>query len=522
MPGVRRWHSYVWLMAVLLPLIFLKLSYSAGNGPYGLDASYYFQIARHVMNGDGLLSSVSLYREGLILPARATIYPLWPLVLGYTARAIGLVRAANVLPPLLYVIDLILLFQIARAVRRSIDQNEEGRWPASEHLVVALFGTNVMFFSSTSHPYTEGLAFAMGFTSLLCLNRFWRTGSTAFIAACGIAAGLAFLARTQMVGIAIGISILLLVLALRDRSLVKPFLVFCSTAAAVVMPWILFLGYVPGAPFVAPWRTAPAVQLPPFEHFHRPASAFGYVAEWLEAFRVMFDTGSDHSYIQSFGIAALLVPVAAAVLLFEARWRRCTILPMRDHATAWALIFAGGFFFVTLTLYHGQFFLPWFFGWRHGLPLIFLLTIAVIWLRRHPNAWISRGATAAVLISLITGSANVLAFVRNDPTGPSAAEVEALRWTESSRQHPVLMTTNAQVLSAYSAMARFHWTICETDPKTTQIMIDRLGIDYVLVYEWELPCPFLNVSGGFQVVAVFGESPRRIFVFRPRAVQGKE
>ena len=138
MPCVRRWHSYGWLMAVLLPLIALKLSYRAGSGPYGLDASYYFQIARHVMHGDGLLSSVSLYREGLILPARATIYPLWPLVLGYTARAIGLVRAANVLPPLLYVIALLLLFYLTRNVRRSIDETGEHRWPASEHFVVAL------------------------------------------------------------------------------------------------------------------------------------------------------------------------------------------------------------------------------------------------------------------------------------------------------------------------------------------------------------------------------------------------
>ena len=70
-----------------------------------------------------------------------------------------------------------------------------------------------------------------------------------------------------------------------------------------------------------------------------------------------------------------------------------------------------------------------------------LLTIAVIYLRSHPNVWVSGGATVAVLISLITGSANVLAFVQNDPAGPAAAEVAALRWTENSREHPILMTT---------------------------------------------------------------------------------
>src|SRR5688500_9427136 len=109
-------HSIGWLFAILLVLGAVAASKTAGSGPYGIDASYYFQVARHVAHGDGLITTISVYHEGWHLPARSAMCPLWPLTLGYAGRAMGMVRAANVLPKFFYLLDLVLLYALCRVV----------------------------------------------------------------------------------------------------------------------------------------------------------------------------------------------------------------------------------------------------------------------------------------------------------------------------------------------------------------------------------------------------------------------
>ncbi|HVR41673.1 MAG TPA: hypothetical protein VMU84_21430, partial [Thermoanaerobaculia bacterium] len=117
------------VLALILAALFgMKLAYLPGTGPYSLDGSFYVNAARNVEEGVGLKTNVSMYHRGnLVLPTRSRlIYPLWPLLLGYTGRAIGLVRAINVLTPLFYLIDLILLYVVVRRL-------QERMWgPANE------------------------------------------------------------------------------------------------------------------------------------------------------------------------------------------------------------------------------------------------------------------------------------------------------------------------------------------------------------------------------------------------------
>ena len=68
---------------VLLPLVVLKMSFN----PFPLSdiktdgGAYYYQVARYVADGDGLVTSVSNFHNGLKqLPDTVTFYPLWPLV----------------------------------------------------------------------------------------------------------------------------------------------------------------------------------------------------------------------------------------------------------------------------------------------------------------------------------------------------------------------------------------------------------------------------------------------------------
>src|SRR5215210_5972731 len=75
--GRTRRHAIGWAAVIIGVLTVLRMMKGAGGPPYGVDASYYFQLARHIANGEGFVTTVSLYHEGWILPSKTTIYPLW-------------------------------------------------------------------------------------------------------------------------------------------------------------------------------------------------------------------------------------------------------------------------------------------------------------------------------------------------------------------------------------------------------------------------------------------------------------
>ena len=109
------------LMAMLAVLALLKLFTNplvlgSGTG----DARSYLEVARHVAAGDGLVSSASMWYMGLDpLPHKTPLYPLWPLVLGFSARVIPLDSAAALLPELLYLVSLALLYALTRRLARA-------------------------------------------------------------------------------------------------------------------------------------------------------------------------------------------------------------------------------------------------------------------------------------------------------------------------------------------------------------------------------------------------------------------
>ena len=84
------------------------------------------------------------------------------------------------------------------------------------------------------------------------------------------------------------------------------------------------------------------------------------------------------------------------------------------------------------------------------------------------------------------------------------------------------MTTNAQLLSTYGSASYLHWTICTSPPDATRTILSRLPIDYILLYEAEMPCPFVQLDEGLRLAGAFGEPPSRVFLLRPRASGGAE
>lgn len=490
-----------WLLAaaVIAALFTLQSLRHVGAGPWGIDGSYYMQVARHVSEGDGLLTSVCLYDQGLrTLPARTNIYPLWPLLLGAGARLLPLDSASTFLPRLFFLADLVLLYELTRRMAGGLNALA----------AVLLLGLNPIFFSWTCYPYTEGLAIFCALAALLLLDVARRTGAVVYAALSGVFAALGFLTRSQMLLLGIGIGAVLIVAASLRRIRWIDVAAWCGGYAVAVLPWVVYLTtfvrpFTPSALF-GMYSETPA--LPPFDQHVTTAGGFDYVADRMTGLMVMFNPFSQLSFAGSFGLAALLVPIAAGYVLWRRRWSGGLVAAAAGVA---GLLVCG-----VLLQSHNRFFLEWLFGYRHGLPFILLLIVALTQL----DGRYARVATAAlVAASVVMNVPRVVAFATEAPRQwPSAAEMQLADWLAHNDPNAIILTTNAQVLAVVSR-ANFRWTTCEQPAQDVMRVLNLVRTDYVLLYEQEQKCPFVKGLGQMLTpIGSFGQAPGRIMLLKVR------
>ena len=506
---------WVILIALLMLLAALKFSHSVREGPFGLDASNYFQIARHVAEGQGLQTSVSLYHIGLDpLPQRSPqIYPVWPLMLGWTGRWIGMFRAADLLPKFLYLLDLFLLYllsnRFAKNVWERVRLTENLQVPFDVgHLFVLILGLNLMFFSSTTHPYTEGAAFTLAFAGFLAIGEVRGRPIAASIAS-AILLSLAFLTRTQMIVAVLGTTAGLAYFSLFYRRFWIPTAMFAGTSGAIIFTWyeMLYKG----------WGSMAGTD--PYQQWVEHPTTVAFLQDRLLGLAVGFSPVSEFSYVHLWSLAAYLPPIAMIVFLGRLRDQGFAALRPHERSVLMVIMIAAGLaFFGSLNFYHAEFFMPWFFGWRHGIPYLFLLLPAVPYLLFTGNRTMRLLVVGCLAVTLLTGFHRVVGFVVSpEPAGPEQAETELLAWLEENHPGtPTLLTTHAQTLAVFSR-ANFHWTVCESSPEMTRQLLEKLPIDYMLVYENEFDCPFHDygeLNDLVQPVRSFGPRGKQIFLLR--------
>lgn len=500
---------WTFLMLLLSPLLFLTLQVKGVVGHFGKDAAYYLQIAINVAEGRGFVSNVSLYFEGLHLPAKATIYPAWPLLLGYAGRCVDVFKAATLLPRLFYFADLVLLYVLSRQV---VDRLKTPLSPRARlvfpYLLVALLGTNYVFFWATSQPYTEGLAFLFAIGAFLALARavpadkVITAPNTKWLIASALLCALAFLTRSQLICVAAGIGASIVLAALRQPTMRRGAVLFGFCFLAPVLAWILHNGTIPGLGSLDPLAPAP---LKPMAHFVVTDSWTSFAWDRLGGLREAFYPWSEFSFVDLFGPTALLVPISILIVLdtsFHTRnWRLTPDLLIS------ALGWVSAIFFISLLMFHGVYYMPWLFGWRHGLPLIFALLVSV------PYVWGAGHVLGRLLVplalcaSLILGLQQITeqaARIQGFPL--TGAEHELIDWLKARHPSPTLMSTDAQVLAVYSGK-NIHWTLCEEPPERTSEMLLRLPIDYVVVPKSDLNCPYLQrIDTDLMLSETFGSS----------------
>lgn len=511
------------LGALLAALAAAQFAFAPPLGHQFADAAFYYQVARHVAEGDGLLTSVSLYNQGFReLPHPTNVYPLWPLLLGLAGRVVPLELAARLLPGILYLASLLLLYRLANRLAGTVPRaapatDRSSGVVTAGHAAAAIFGLNFVYFASTAVPYAEGLGYVLVFGALLAAGA-GREGGVGWPFLAGLLGGAALLTRSQFVGVLVAVPIALLLGVDAGSRRGWRALAACLGGllpVAAFVAWLsTWMGAVPPVSLLSfdAYRETP--QLAPFIQVMVPPDAIGLVTDRLRGLVTAFDPTSRESYLRSFGPVAWLVPVGAVAMF---------MVPRRaDHprggvSVTWlATLLAGGLILVPTHLAHVTFIWDWLFGHRHGLPLILLLAGAGTYLHAAGGMW-RRVAVVALLLSLAYGAGRV-GLLLAAPRGPAftAEEREMAAWFDSLPAGASALTTRPQGLALLTRRG-LHWTRCGESAAQVGRFIDQVGVDYVIAYPGERDCPFaLGAGRRLPVRREFGRGDEAVTVWGVR------
>jgi hypothetical protein len=497
----RRWR-YVLLAAIVAFFAVLKGGFGPGLGRPCTDGNYYFQIARNVAEGHGFSTNVSLYNQGLrSFPHPINQSPLWPLTLGLFGALFGLPAVAEVVPEILFCGVLVLLYvltlRVARRTNDGVPATGFGGGPLDVgHLVVLLFATNVVFFKVTSTPYTEGLAFFCSLAALIAVDAAAEKRCLYRAALAGALAGMAFLTRTQMIGVALALSCVLALHGLRERR----FFALAGAAAAgmalCVLPWF---AWIASWADVVGWQTFSGMGsvretggLKLFRQTVAVASMADRVGNVRDGLAIAFSPTSKDGYLASFGAVTYAVPLAllaAAGSLTELK-RVGRRLWSAEGCLLLIAVLATLLMLAPLHLEKRQFFRTWLFGWRHGLPFILPIALALpyLFLRGERLGRALAGALVAITLFHSVGALRGL-LDKQYAAGPAGPEAALVAFLDAQKPRPRVITTNAQVLSAFSR-SYFHWMDCKVSAKHTRLLLQNGAADHVLLYPKEASCPY--------------------------------
>jgi hypothetical protein len=475
---------------LLAPLFVLHLRFAPRQGPFGLDGSYYLQVARSVAEQNRLQTSVALYHEALLpLPQTYTYIPLWPAVLGVAAKGLGLVAAANALPQFFYLLDLVLLYLLAGnmpLLRVGEDTLDAG------HVVVLVAGLSFIFFQTTTLPYTEGLAFALALGALLMLEK--RP------ALAGLLAGLSCLARYQMVAVPLAVVLVaaLPVIPSAARDLLRGGRGLRSLAALgmtgrfsvgvllPLVPWFLYVRFHP------PTRAA----IPLWDEWVHAAGVAGQLGQLARGLGVALNPFASASLWHGFGALVLLVPFA-----------------LRRHAplTLQAMAASGLLSVVMLAHFESMRFEHWLFGERHALLFLLAALAGLAVALARGSARVRALALALAGVGCAQGLYAIVTTAPPSGRGLDNADRALVAWLATHAAHAAVLTTNAQILSVYTRNP-LHWTDCDVDAATTRRMLALLPIEHVVVYDRERRCRAFQ-GLGLPAEAVFDDGIRRVTLF---------
>ena len=501
----RRTRSFGLLIALLTMFAAAKTQLDIGLGPSARDADYYFTIARSIALGEGLRSTLSLYYQGFKeFPHLVTQSPVWPVVLGFGAKIFGLGNLTTTLPVILYLLDLMLVYFLALRLRERMAEPaagwflRQGRLPDIGHVAVLILGSNIVFFRFTSVPNNEAIAYCFVISGLIALDRAVTDRSLGWAGVAGLLGTTALLTRVQALGFALAVPLVFAWLALSDRRYAR---LAPATLVGGLLPFVPWVAYLAsegllsfrGALGMETLRMTP--ELPVFEHAVILPTLWDVVKDRASGLLVAFDPrGFETSYTFQYAALAYAAPLAAAhaaVGWLRTRSLPGYLLPARLALPAATLIAGLGMLAPVHTL-HMAIWSPWLFGFRHGIPLLFLILPALVYLdTRAGRAW--RVVAALMVVGSIAASAVGVKQLLDRPfnNGPGEFGWEIIQWLDVQDPRPSVVTTHSWDLAPFS-LSGYHWTQCMQPPEDTLTLLTKARADYVAVYPVERKCNFVR------------------------------
>ncbi len=495
-PDVRLFLAFLVLLAPVKAL---------QTGPLrwmNIDGGYYTEVARHVRDGLGLTTHVSLNNFGYeSFPHPTSIYPLWPVVLGMTGRVVDLTTAAHWLPAILYFVSIIGAFGFGRSVWPAPVFPSSGLPINGGHIAAALLAFNRQFIVFTSVPYTEGLSWALFFLFFWRLSKKSAETSAIWGVELGLWLSALYFARSQFIVIplAVGGALFLRLCVGPDR---MRWLRVGATAAAVtgtaLGAWLAHL-----STFVADLGPTALVRfdqnrandlLAEFDVIVETDGALDLLTDRLSGLGTAYSPAGAHSWHGNVGTANWALPVAGVFALVALRrpvqgwWARRLASIRSDDAIlrgAMLLVAVGGLLSVHLA--HKHFNGDWYFYRRQGLIAIFAFLLPLMWLlRRKGAAALFGGAIVAssIWLGIFEAARQIKASYAEAAKPDPYADLVGWLAQNSAAEAPITVAFQegtVQRVAWRTEHVGYHWLSTKSPYADVRTMFDKLHTDYLIL-----------------------------------------
>jgi hypothetical protein len=490
-----------WLVAIVAVLAFYKLTLTRSTFTPSVDGGYYLDVAAHVRDGHGLLSSCSiLYEAYPRFPHPTAVYPLWPLLMGWVAKLFPIFEVGKWLATACYFVALGFAYLWATALvpRPLLPRLGLG----AGHVLVLMLGLHEYFFVYTSLPYTEGLSYALAFAALWRMTRLLPRPTWAGGLEIGVWLGLVILARYQLVLMAMAALPVLAGAAVASAGPRRAYarMTICAVAGLLLVVGPHYLYVASFTPHLTPglyvqWqRVRFGEGLSPIPDVLEIKGAGPWILDRLEGFRVAFDVrDSKYGYLRRYHGFQYAI-VAAAPLLVRLGVQRAS----RDRARAawgWArrpenlnwvhvvCLAAGCFVMIHAMHMNATLYPEWYFSQRHALVCVFAFFLSLVLLLAQPRlGWRLLGVLCLVSgTGLGLRSIHQRAFANVDATAPGPSAF--VRWLDDEakrRGGMVVALRQPQTIAYLTRGVGFHWYYAGTTLEDIRAMV-AMGAAYVIL-----------------------------------------
>ncbi len=493
--------AHLLLASIFLALLIPKVLRNQLPDFVGFDGYFYLDVAQHIRDGNGLVTDVSLYHKGFSrFPHPTSIYPLWPLLLGYLARLLPIHALSVWLPTVLYFAALFLAYLwTVRLFPQPLLPRVLPGFNAG-HILVVVFGLHHGFHAYTSGPHTEGLAYFLVFLGLWRSHGLFRRPGLLSGIELGVWVGLAFLARTQMLILAVAVLLVLLwgcAAVVPRRKYAAMLVSFAGIMGILISPYYLYVhSFVHDAGFASLLRFDQARGsdvLSPLGGMVKTSGFFDFISDRARGLPVAFATRGMYSYAAAYHTFQYALVAALPFWLHDItrnrsmervismwRWARD---PKHLPALVALALCVGGF--LSIHAIHKSALKEWNFGLRQALTCAFMFSFALIALFRRRRFPALALGVAVLCSGIYVGYQKAL---RTATDSRSKIYGEALiPWIEQQKQTREKLTiamTTPQVLAGLTDGVAYHEIFYRTKVTTDEdlkALVQKLDIDFLIV-----------------------------------------